>query len=258
MGQRQPAPKAQWLAAVPGSAGPRAGEPGRKTYVVALALALLSAFLFGMVPVRQVLRADPYEIVKSGIGARLGRRITTRDVLLGVQIAICAVLVTSSMVAVRGLVRSLTAIGFRSAKHDARRHKPGQAGYSGDQVPAMQKRMIEAMRTIPGVERVGLVKIIRRWSMRAGSRANVFTDERRICARRTPLPCRTGMMCLPDISRPRGQPCYGPDFTWHDEKNAPPVAVVNREFAGTMFGSVASALGAISSCRMERAFRWWA
>ena len=37
----------------------------------------------------------------------MGRRITVRDVLLVVQIAICAVLVTSSMVAVRGLARSL-------------------------------------------------------------------------------------------------------------------------------------------------------
>ena len=38
---------------------------------------------------------------------KVGRRVSARDVLLVVQIAICAVLVTSSMVAVRGLVRSL-------------------------------------------------------------------------------------------------------------------------------------------------------
>ncbi len=37
----------------------------------------------------------------------MGRRMTVRDLLLVVQIAICAVLVTSSLVAVRGLVRSL-------------------------------------------------------------------------------------------------------------------------------------------------------
>lgn len=36
-----------------------------------------------------------------------GRRVTVRDVLLAVQIAICAVLVTASMVAVRGLMPSL-------------------------------------------------------------------------------------------------------------------------------------------------------
>jgi hypothetical protein len=31
------------------------------------------------------------------------------------------------------------------------------AGYSGDRVPAMQRRMIDAMETISGVESVGLV-----------------------------------------------------------------------------------------------------
>ena len=56
---------------------------------------------------RQVLRANPYEIVKAGSTAAFGRRITVRDVLLVVQIAICAVLVTSSLVAVRGLIRSM-------------------------------------------------------------------------------------------------------------------------------------------------------
>ena len=82
-------------------------NPDANVYAVALLLALASGLLFGAVPVRQVLRTDPYEIVKSGSLGRVGRRITVRDLLLGVQIAICAVLVTSSMVAVRGLLRSL-------------------------------------------------------------------------------------------------------------------------------------------------------
>ena len=58
-------------------------------------------------PFGQVLRSNPYEVVKSGSTGGVGRRITAREVLLGVQIAICAVLVTSSMVAVRGLARTL-------------------------------------------------------------------------------------------------------------------------------------------------------
>jgi len=35
----------------------------------------------------------------------------------------------------------------------------------------------------------------------------------------------------------------GRAFSWHDDKNAPPVAVVNREFAGKMFGSARNAIG---------------
>jgi hypothetical protein len=76
-------------------------------YGVALLLTLASGFLFGAVPVRQVLHTDPYEIVKSGSIARVGSRVAIRDLALVLQIAICAVLVTSSMVAVRGLLRWL-------------------------------------------------------------------------------------------------------------------------------------------------------
>ncbi len=83
-------------------------HPDLSTYVVALLLALASGFLFGMVPVRQVLKTDPFQGIKIGASGWTGsRRITLRDVLLGAQIAVCAVLVTSSLVAVRGMIRSL-------------------------------------------------------------------------------------------------------------------------------------------------------
>src|SRR5262249_27325993 len=51
-------------------------------YVAALVLAVISGLLFGIVPVRQVLRTDPYEIVKAGSTVRIGRRIAVRDLLL--------------------------------------------------------------------------------------------------------------------------------------------------------------------------------
>ena len=89
-------------------------NPDATTYIVALLLALVSGVLFGLVPVRQVLRADPWQIIRSGSSMGNLRRLTIRDVLLALQIAICAVLVTSSLVAVRGLARSLqTNYGFQ-------------------------------------------------------------------------------------------------------------------------------------------------
>ena len=71
-------------------------SPDANVYAIALILALVSGLLFGIVPVRQVLRANPYQIVKAGPSGTVGRRITLRDLLLVAQIAICAVLVTSS------------------------------------------------------------------------------------------------------------------------------------------------------------------
>ncbi len=132
-------------------------NPDASVYLVALLLALASGFLFGAVPVRQVLRTNPYEVVKSGASGGVGRRITVRDLLLVAQIAICAVLVTSSMVAFRGLVNSLHGnYGFDLQNTMVANTDLSMADYRGDKVPAMQKRMRDAVATIPGVESVGL------------------------------------------------------------------------------------------------------
>ena len=135
-------------------------EPDAHVYVVALLLTLVSGFLFGAVPVKQILRTNPYDVIKSGStgSPRLGRRITLRDMLLVVQIAICAVLVTSSMVAVLGLLRSLHGnFGFEPRNVMLANTDLGMAGYSDDRVPAMQKRMLDQVESIPGVSSVGLV-----------------------------------------------------------------------------------------------------
>jgi hypothetical protein len=132
-------------------------NPDATVYAVALLLSLVSGFLFGAVPVTQVLRTNPYEVVKAGLTARAGRRVTARDVLLTVQIALCAVLVTSSMVAVRGLSRSLhTHFGFEPQNTLLVNAALHMAGYTGDQVPPMQKRMLDSVAGIPGVEAVRL------------------------------------------------------------------------------------------------------
>ncbi len=120
-------------------------SPDALVYGVALLLALASGLLFGVVPVRQVLRANPYEVVKGGAAGVKGRRVTARDFLLAVQIAICAVLVTSSLVAVRGLMRSLHSdFGFAPQGVMLVDTDLDMAGYSGDHVAIMQRRVIDA------------------------------------------------------------------------------------------------------------------
>jgi len=195
--------------------------------------------------VRQVLRANPYEIVKAGSSGRVGRRMTVRDVLLVVQIAICAVLITSSLVAVRGLMRSLHSdFGFEPRSTMLVSTNLAMAGYSGDKVLAMQKRMIDAMQTIPGIEEAGWVNNYPPLVYGAGSRANVFKNE-------TTNLKPSNVAAMPyryDVS-----PGYfagagtsllaGRSFSWNDDKKAPPVAVVNKELARKMFGLVTNAVG---------------
>lgn len=217
--------------------------PDAKVYAVTLLLTIVSGFLFGAVPVRQVLRANPYEIVKSGSSARIGRRITARDVLLVLQIAICAVLVTSSMVAVRGLASSLRGdFGFELQNAMLVDTDLSMAGYSGDRVPAIQKRMIEALHGIPGVESVGLADQVPLGD--GADNSNVFTDNTSDLRPSNAALEATMFRISPEYFHAAGTSLLsGRAFTWHDDKNSPPVAVVNPVFARKIFGSADKAMG---------------
>jgi predicted permease len=218
-------------------------SPDAKVYLLALCLALVSGLLFGIVPVRQVLRANPYEIVKAGTAGAGGQRITVRDGLLVVQIAVCAVLVTASMVAVRGLVRSLnTNLGVDPHNAMLVETDLRMAGYRDDQVAAMQRRMIDAMGTIPGVKQVGLVDSP---PLHMGWETTVVysdetTDMKEVNAVAKPLMFKAS----PEYFQAAGTTLLaGRSFTPHDDPNAPRVAVVNLEFVRKVFGTPENAMG---------------
>jgi predicted permease len=220
-------------------------NPDAHVYGVAFLLTLASGFLFGAVPVRQVLRTDPYQIVKSGSRTTSGRRITVRDLLLVVQIAICAVLVTSSMVAVRGLARSLDShFGFEPQNAMLMDTDLNMAGYRGDAVPAMQKRMIDAMETIPGVTSVGLIDLPPLASAGDTNPSPVFTGETTDLRPANAAAISATYSVSPEYFRAAGTALLaGTSFSWHDDKKATCVAVINKEFARKIFGSVPNAMG---------------
>jgi predicted permease len=218
-------------------------SPDANVYAVAFLLTIASGLLFGAVPVRQVLHTDPYEIVKSGSISAVGRRIAVRDVALVVQIAICAVLVTSSMVAVRGLARSLHSnFGFEPENVMLVETNLTLAGYTADTAPAMQRRMIDAMEAIPGVTSVGLVNDPP-LSM-GGMSTTVFTDKTTDLTPANAAAETYMYQISPDYFRAAGTALLeGASFTWHDDKDMPRVAVVNRQFASKLFGSETGAVG---------------
>ncbi len=67
-------------------------------------------------------------------------------------------LVTSSLVAVRGMARSLHSnFGFQPQNAVLATTDLDMSGYSGDRVAAMQRRMLDTLQTLPGVTAVGLI-----------------------------------------------------------------------------------------------------
>ncbi|MBV9158030.1 MAG: ABC transporter permease [Acidobacteriaceae bacterium] len=225
-------------------------NPDATVYGIALLLSLASGFLFGAVPVRQALHTDPYDIVKSGLSTTNRRRITIRDLLITAQITICALLVTFSIVAVRGLIRSLHSnFGFEPRNALLVGTDLSMAGYSGDAAPAMQRRMIDATRAIPGVTSVGLVGQYPPLHL-GWNDADVFTDKTTDLRPANAAADAILYGISPDYFPAAGTALLmGRSFTWGDDKDSPPVAVVNREFAKKVFGSATTAMGSYYKMR---------
>ena len=220
-------------------------NPDAKTYALALLLALLSGLLFSSVPVRQILRADPWRIIRAGSsGFDSLRRFTLRDVLLGVQIAICAVLVTASLVALRGLARSLESnYGFQPQGALLVKTDLQMAGYDGDQRVQMQRHMLDAAAAIPGVTEVGYTNRPQ-LSIGGSSDSSVYHDNTTDYRPSNAVADAQQFDVSPNyFHAARTAILAGRTFTLHDEAKAPLVAVVNRAFARKVLGSVDKAVG---------------
>jgi predicted permease len=116
------------------------------------------------------------------------------------------------------------------------------AGYRGEAVTAMQKRMMDAMETIPGVTAVGLTSVP---PLDQGfSTISVYKDEstdlRPANAAASPFifEVSPGYFQAAKTSLLAGR-----NITLHDDASAPRVAVVNLQFARKLFGSVENAVG---------------
>jgi predicted permease len=219
-------------------------NPDAGTYVVALVLAVGSGLLFGMVPVRQVMRADPWQVIRTGAAGVGGlRRFTVRDVLLAVQIAICAVLVTSSLVAVRGLTRSLRSnFGFVPRNVMLVESDLHMAGYTDERMPQMQRHMLDAAAAIPGVTAVGYTNNLP--LSLGGGDSYVYTDSTTDYRPTNVAADAMNYNISPGYLEAAGTMLLaGRNLTTQDDSKAPKVALVNRQFAVKVFGSVDKAIG---------------
>jgi predicted permease len=219
-------------------------NPDFLTYFVALALALASGLLFGMVPARQVLRSDPWQVIRTGAASVGGlRRFTLRDVLLAFQIAICAVLVTSSLVAVRGLVRSMHSnFGFVPQSVMLAGTELHMSGYTDDRVQQMQRRMLDAAASIPGATAVGYVDHLPLGI--EGGDSFVYSDATTDFRPTNFAADAMSYHISPGyIEAAETRLLAGRDLSMRDDAKAPKVALVNRQFAVKVFGSVNKAIG---------------
>ena len=117
------------------------------------------------------------------------------------------------------------------------------AGYSGDSMPAMERRMIEAVESIARRKDRGTHQSYP--ARRRPSRPRMsFTDQTTDLRTANAAATVQVFKISPDyLHAAETSLLAGRSFSWQDDKDAPRVAVVNALFARKIFGSVTNAVG---------------
>ena len=208
-----------------------------RVYLAGLALTLGSTLLFGVLPAWQTWQSSPLQMMKNGPADRMHlRRFALRDLLLGAQIAICTLLVTASLVAVRGMVRALhTPLGFQPQGAMLADIDLSQAEQTGDTALEKRKQIIEAARGVPGVTAAGTVS---RTPFTGGMHGiPIFRPGTTEFKLKNSVLAPYVFTISPGYLEAAGTRLLGGrDVSWHDTTKTPYVAIVNETFARKMWG----------------------
>ena len=213
-----------------------------RVYAIAVLLACASCVLPAVLTARQIWQVDAMQVMK-GSSQTVFRRMNVRDVLLGLQVALCALLVTCALVGLRGMNRQLHApIGFKPDGAVLAQTEMKMAGYSDESALPVQKRMIQEAAQIPGVTAVGTID--EPPLNTGGSDEPVYREGTQDFRSSNSVFDAKFYDISPGYLETAGTRLLaGRDFTWHDDDHTPRVALINELFAQALFGGAQAAVG---------------
>ena len=207
-----------------------------RVYGLAVAMAALSGVLPALLSARQIWRTDAMQVMKAGAAQSILSRMTFRDLLLGLQVALCALLVTCALVGLRGMNRQLHAPpGFQPQGVMLAETEMNMSGYSDTSALPVQKRMLEEAARIPGVTAVGTIDNVPLGG--GGSTTPVYREGTTDFRGSTVLTEAKYFEISPGyLTAAQTRLLAGREFTWHDDANVPKVALVNQTLAHMLSG----------------------
>jgi predicted permease len=213
--------------------------PDAKVYTVALVLAVGSGVLFGLLPARQIWKTDVLQAIKTGSQqSERFRGFAMRDVLLLVQIVVCTLLVTTSLVAARGMQRAMNvSLGFDPRGVTIAMGDLTMAGYTDKDSPVLFRRMEAAAAAIPGVSAATVSDAL---PFRGAGGWFVYPDGTTDFIPKNRLFAANTYLISPTFLSTTGMRLVaGRQFTLSDDANSPRVALINQTFARSVFKSKA-------------------
>ena len=213
-------------------------QPEMRVYFFAFIVSVFAGVLFGAVPLGQVRRLNPNQAIKNSANSMpIGRKWAARDLLLAFQIAICCLLVMSSLVALRGLDRSLHAnFGFHPEGVTVADIGLQLVNYSETNAANFQKQLVDTASHLPGVVSAGYAETTPLDIDQ--SFTNIYTADTSDLSVKNLKFAANRYNISPGYLPTAGTPLLaGRNFTEHDDKKSPLVVIINQTFARKLFGT---------------------
>jgi predicted permease len=209
-------------------------EPDRRVFLFTCIISLVSGLLFGLVPAQRAWRTDPHGALK-GIPSGSPAKWALRDLLLPVQVALCCLLVMSSLVSLRGLQRALQIpLGFQPDGVAVAGFDLGLSRLQKPQGRAFQRAMLDAVAGLPGVSAAAFANSV---PLSIDYSSNSVAPEEATDFRPFARISAAVYEVSPGYFRAMGTALLsGREFTWQDDESAPSVAIVNATLARKLFG----------------------
>ena len=215
--------------------------------VFTLVLSLLSALLFGSIPVVKFGRRLALTLRAGGRGSSDSHeRNRARNILVVVQVALALILLVGSGLMVRTFLALRTVPpGFTDPDNVQLVRVTLSAAQVGDpeRVLPLQRDMLDRLATIPGVTDVSFTGNV---PMAAGerSRFSIYREDVPIDDGSAPPPLRWFRYVAPGFFQTIGTRLVaGRDFTWVDLEERRPVAVISENLAREQWREPRAALG---------------
>jgi predicted permease len=213
-------------------------EPDLRILAFNTALALLTGMLFGLAPALQSMRVELWSTLKDVVGAMGGSSSSARlrRLLVVAQITCSFVLLAGAGLFVKTLANLKSAhSGFRDIENIVTfQVDPALNGYSVARMQQFYQRLLEEIRSVPGVRSaaIAIVPVLRasEWDSTMSVEGHQAKDGEDMQAFMNAV--SSGYW------QTMGEPLLaGRDFDERDQGDSITVAIVNRKFAAHFFGA---------------------
>ena len=208
-----------------------------RVMLFAAVISLLTTLLFGLAPALQSTRASLAGAMKNEAPLEKLQRLSLRDILVTIQVALSVVLLIGSILVVRSLQHALSVnLGFEPEHAAVFSVNLAAEGYDEEHGRAFQRRLLGKVRSMPGIEAAGTINGL---PLTLGVAYRGIYLEGKPEPRATDVPLANLYTITPGyLQAMRTRLVAGRDLDQRATKAAPLVTLVNEEFVRKLLPGV--------------------